>query len=131
AIISGVRRRIQTGLPRHSTVIISPGASLLTSASTGAPAARARADGVRLATKGTAVAATATPPAALVAIRRLRRCLRISSIGGLQHKCAFGGLCGEKRSGSGGVSLNHCQGDDRRGNAQAGIAASDSLRNSI
>lgn len=41
ASISGVRRRIHTGLPRHSTVIIEPTASLLTSASTGAPAARA------------------------------------------------------------------------------------------
>jgi len=34
---------IQTGLPRHSTVIISPGASFEISTSTGAPAALARA----------------------------------------------------------------------------------------
>src|SRR5690606_22298842 len=77
ASISGVRRRIHTGLPRHSTVIISPGASLLTSASTGAPAALARSDGVRLATNGTAVATAATPPAADVASSRVRRLLSI------------------------------------------------------
>ncbi|OPZ04091.1 MAG: hypothetical protein BWZ09_02025 [Alphaproteobacteria bacterium ADurb.BinA305] len=77
ASISGVRRRIHTGLPRHSTVIISPGFSLLTSASTGAPAAFARSDGVRLATNGTAVATAATPPAADVASSRVRRLLSI------------------------------------------------------
>src|SRR5574337_1246722 len=66
ASISGVRRRIQTGLPRHSTVIISPGPNLLISASTGAPAALARSDGVRLATNGTAVATAAAPPATVV-----------------------------------------------------------------
>src|SRR5690606_14417580 len=77
--ISGVRRRIHTGLPRHSTVIISPGASLLTSASTAAPAALARSDGVRLATNGTAVATAATPPAADVASNKVRRLLSILS----------------------------------------------------
>ena len=45
---------IQTGLPRHSTVIFSPGFSALMSTSTGAPAALARSDGVKLATNGTA-----------------------------------------------------------------------------
>src|SRR5574338_249099 len=73
ASISGVRRRIQTGLPRHSTVIISPGASLPISASTGAPAALARSDGVRLATNGTAAATATAPPAADVATRSRRR----------------------------------------------------------
>lgn len=61
-------------------VIISPGASLLTSASTGAPAARARSDGVKLATKGTAVAAAATAPTPEVAIRSRRRSFRVSDM---------------------------------------------------
>ena len=54
AICSGVRRMIHTGLPRHSTVIFSPGLSPLMSTSTGAPAARARSEGWKLLTKGTA-----------------------------------------------------------------------------
>ncbi len=41
ASCSGVRRTVQTGLPRHSTVIFSPGLSAPMSASTGAPARRA------------------------------------------------------------------------------------------
>jgi len=45
ATCSGVRRTIQTGLPRHSTVIFSPGLSADTSASTDARAALARSDG--------------------------------------------------------------------------------------
>jgi hypothetical protein len=64
---------IHTGLPRHSMRIISPGASLLISASTGAPAALARSEGAMLARNGTAVATVATPPTAAVAKTRLRR----------------------------------------------------------
>ena len=45
ATCSGVRLRIHTGLPRHSTVIISPGLRALMSASTAAPAAFARSEG--------------------------------------------------------------------------------------
>ena len=56
--ISGVRRRTQTGLPRHSTVICWPGSSLQMSTSTGAPAASARALGNQLSRNG-----AATPPA--------------------------------------------------------------------
>src|ERR1700712_1964317 len=48
ASCSGVRRRIQTGLPRHSTVIFSPAFKPLMSASTAAPAARARSLGWKL-----------------------------------------------------------------------------------
>jgi hypothetical protein len=43
------------------------------SASTGAPADRARWEGARLATNGTAVATAATPPAAEVATSSRRR----------------------------------------------------------
>ncbi len=62
-----VRWMIQTGLPRHSTVIISPGPSLPISTSTGAPAALALSDGFMLRTKGTTAATVAAPPAAAVA----------------------------------------------------------------
>jgi hypothetical protein len=41
---------IQTGLPRHSTVFISPGLSVEISTSTGAPAAFARSDGWKVLT---------------------------------------------------------------------------------
>jgi hypothetical protein len=50
ATISGVRLMIQTGLPRHSTVFISPGLSVEISTSTGAPAALARSDGWKVLT---------------------------------------------------------------------------------
>ncbi|MNC86515.1 hypothetical protein D3C83_21850 [compost metagenome] len=73
ASISFVRRTIHTGLPRHSTTIFSPGSSLLTSASTGAPAALARSEGSMLATNGTAAATPATPPATPVAASSRRR----------------------------------------------------------
>src|SRR5512147_2992888 len=64
---------IHTGLPRHSTVIIWPGASLLISASTGAPADLARSDGAKLARNGTAAATPATPPTVAVATISRRR----------------------------------------------------------
>ncbi len=72
AIISGVRCRIQTGLPRHSTVIFSPGFRPEMSASTGAPAAFARSDGSKLDTNGTAVARPPTAPAQPVASNQVR-----------------------------------------------------------
>ena len=71
--ISLVRRTIQTGFERHSTVMIWPGSSVLMSASTGAPPALARSEGSQLAANGTAAATPAAPPAAQVAITRLRR----------------------------------------------------------
>src|SRR5690606_18391504 len=70
---ASVRCMIQTGLPRHSTVIIWPGAILVTSTSTGAPAARALADGAKELTKGTAVATPATPPTAQAEATQKRR----------------------------------------------------------
>ncbi len=66
---------IHTGLPRHSTTAISPGAMWEMSASTGAPAALARSEGHMLATKGTAAATLAAPPATEVATTSLRRFL--------------------------------------------------------
>src|SRR5690606_7579126 len=68
-----VRCMIHTGLPRHSTVIISPGAILETSTSTGAPAARAFSDGAKELTKGTAVATPAAPPTAQADATQKRR----------------------------------------------------------
>jgi hypothetical protein len=68
---SGVRGR-STGLPRHSTVIFSPGLSALMSTSTAAPAALARSEGANVLTKGTAVATPPTAPAQLVAISQVR-----------------------------------------------------------
>jgi hypothetical protein len=53
---------IQTGLPRHSTVIFSPGLTSEISTSTAAPAALAFSEGWKVLTKGTAVAATPAPP---------------------------------------------------------------------
>ena len=75
SIISLVRRMIHTGLPRHSTTAISPGAMCEMSASTGAPTALARSEGHMLATKGTAAATPAAPPATEVATTSLRRFL--------------------------------------------------------
>src|SRR5690606_11581221 len=60
-------------LPRHSTVIIWPGARDEISASTGAPAACAFADGAKELTKGTAVATPATPPTAQAVVTQRRR----------------------------------------------------------
>src|SRR5205823_1460562 len=73
ASCSGVRCRIQTGLPRHSTTVFSPGFKPPMSASTGAPAAFARSDGVKLATNGTAVATPPTAPTPQVIMTQLRR----------------------------------------------------------
>ena len=73
ASCSGVRRTIHTGLPRHSTVIFSPGRRPLMSACTGAPAALARSDGAKLDTKGTATAAPPTAPAPQVMAIQVRR----------------------------------------------------------
>src|SRR5262245_23557530 len=73
--ISFVRRMTHTGLPRHSTTSREPGAILLRSTSTGAPAARARSEGHMLTAKGTAAATPATAPTAEVATIILRRVL--------------------------------------------------------
>ncbi len=71
ASCSGVRLTIHTGLPRHSTVSFSPGWRALISTSTAAPAARARSDGWKLLTNGTATAAPPTTPAQLEAISQV------------------------------------------------------------
>src|SRR6185369_8991352 len=68
----GVRRTTHTGLPRHSTVIFSPGFNALTSTSTGAPAALARSEGSNEATKGTAAATPPTAPAQVDAMSHVR-----------------------------------------------------------
>src|SRR5690606_29347684 len=68
-----VRRTIQTGLPRHSTVIIWPSARPEMSASTGAPAALAFSEGANEPTKGTAVATPATPPSVQADATQKRR----------------------------------------------------------
>src|SRR5690606_17902211 len=73
ASCASVRCMIHTGLPRHSTVSISPSAILETSTSTGAPAARAFSDGAKELTKGTAVAAPAAPPTAQAEATQKRR----------------------------------------------------------
>src|SRR5690606_15477143 len=73
ASCSSVRRMIQTGLPRHSTVRIWPGARVATSTSTGAPAARAFSEGAKVLTNGTAVATPATPPTAQAVVTQKRR----------------------------------------------------------
>src|SRR5450830_1572927 len=73
AIISGVRLMIHTGLPRHSTVFISPALRVEISTSTGAPAALARSDGWKVLTNAPAVAKPTTPPAAPVATSNPRR----------------------------------------------------------
>ncbi len=71
--MSASRRTTHTGLPRHSNVRSSPTAIPEMSASTGAPAAFARSDGSMLPTNGESAATPATPPAAQLAISRLRR----------------------------------------------------------
>src|SRR5690554_1991981 len=71
--ISGVRRIIHTGLPRHSTVICCPNSNLEISARAGAPAARALALGFQEATKGTATPTAPTAPTTDVAPTRKRR----------------------------------------------------------
>ena len=73
ATISGVRLMTHTGLPRHSTVFISPGFRSAISTSTGAPAAFARSEGSKVETNAPAAARPATPPAAQVATSRPRR----------------------------------------------------------
>lgn len=73
ASISGVRRMIHTGLPRHSTVFTPPGCRSLMSTSTPAPMARARSLGARLDTRGTATPAAATQPVAAVSSTSCRR----------------------------------------------------------
>jgi hypothetical protein len=66
---------IHTGLPRHSTVIISPGCRVLISTSTAAPAARARSDGWKVLTNGMAVATPPTAPAPQAMATQVRRLL--------------------------------------------------------
>jgi len=63
---------IHTGLPRHSTVIFSPGLRAAMSTSTAAPAALARSEGWKVLTNGTATAAPPTAPAQDVAISQVR-----------------------------------------------------------
>ena len=72
ASCSAVRRTIQTGLPRHSTVIFSPGLISAMSTSTAAPAALARSEGWNVLTKGMAVATPPTAPAQPEAINQVR-----------------------------------------------------------
>ena len=67
-----MRRTIHTGWPRHSTVIFSPGLRPLMSASTGAPAARARSEGSKALTKGTATKPAPTAPAQPEAMIQVR-----------------------------------------------------------
>src|SRR5690625_790120 len=61
------------GLPRHSTVRSSPGAMVVRSTSTGAPAARALAEGAKEPTKGTAAVTPVTPPTAQAVVTQKRR----------------------------------------------------------
>src|SRR6476661_2136691 len=89
--ISGVRLRIHTGLPRHSTVTFSPGLSDEMSTSTGAPAALARSEGWKLATKGTAVNAAPAAPAQVDAINHVRL---LVSAGVSLMKSSKGRACG-------------------------------------
>jgi hypothetical protein len=63
---------IHTGLPRHSTVIFSPGLRAEISTSTAAPAALARSEGWKVLTKGTAVATPPTAPAHADVISHVR-----------------------------------------------------------
>ena len=70
--MSGVRCRIQIGLPRHSTVIFSPGFTPAMSTSTAAPAALAFSDGAKLLTKGVASAAAPAAPAHVEAMSQVR-----------------------------------------------------------
>ena len=76
---SGVRRMIHTGLPRHSTVIFSPGFTAAMSTSTAAPAALARSEGAKLATKGVAKAAAPAAPAQLEAMSQVRLLLSMGA----------------------------------------------------
>jgi hypothetical protein len=77
ASCSGVRLTIHTGLPRHSTVIFSPAFSALMSTSTAAPAARARSEGWKLLTNGTAAKPAPATPAQLEAMIQVRLPLSI------------------------------------------------------
>jgi hypothetical protein len=63
------------------------------STSTGAPAARARALGFMLATKGTATATLATPPATLVAVTRKRRLRRSTLLSAMFRSVGFQKRC--------------------------------------
>src|SRR5690606_36457972 len=73
ATISSLRLMIQTGLPCHSTRRSSQGFMPAMSTSTGAPAALARSEGAKLATKGTAVETPPTAPMAAVTPMTPRR----------------------------------------------------------
>ena len=64
---------IQTGLPRHSTVSFSPGLMPPMSASTAAPAARARSEGWNVLTNGTAAATPPTAPKPQLMATQVRR----------------------------------------------------------
>src|SRR5207237_3070370 len=81
ASICGVRLTSHTTLPRHSTSIFCPASILLTSTSTGAPAAFARSLGHIDITNGTAVATMPMPPTTLVATTRKRRLSASTSAG--------------------------------------------------
>ena len=68
--ISGVRRIIHTGLPRHSTIMRAPTSSLEISASTGAPNACVLALGFKERMNGVAAAAAPITPVTVVATER-------------------------------------------------------------
>src|SRR5574337_2190185 len=68
-----VRRTIHTGLPRHSTVIFSPGASAPMSTSTGAPAASARPAGATAEPNRTTAATPPSAPTPVVSATQVRR----------------------------------------------------------
>ncbi len=72
ASCSGERLMIQTGLPRHSTVIFSPVLRPAMSTSTAAPAALAFSEGWKVLTNGTAVATPPTAPAQPDAMSHVR-----------------------------------------------------------
>ena len=77
---SGVRRTIQTGFPRHSTVNFSPGLILAMSTSTAAPAALARSEGLKLLTHGTAfdiAGKGVANPSSLLAALKVAKGLRL------------------------------------------------------
>jgi len=77
---AGLRRKTQTGLPRHSTVRISSGFISEISTSTGAPAALARSEGWKLSINGYKAAAAPQPPTAELAINQVRRSLSIFGV---------------------------------------------------
>lgn len=79
AITAGLRRTIQTGVPRHKIFTPAPSAILVRSISAGRPATLVCAVGCQDARNGTA--AYAAPTTANVVVALTRKCLRDESIG--------------------------------------------------